>query len=516
MLPEDPRDRRIAQLEAENAELRALLQKAMEQIAAITQRLNDLEAKNAALVAENAVLRAENTELKAENAELKARFTGNSRNSSRPPSSDPPWEKLRKTRGKKNAPKRLRGGQPGHRGHRREPLPPEQVDCIEHHRPARCPRCGASLSGADPRPRVHQVIDLLDFRPFVTEHRLHALTCAACGATARGTLPPETPKGLLSDRIVALLSLFTGKYKLSKRSARELLQDCFGLTVSAALVTRAEQQTSVALAPPVSAAREHVKAAPIVNADETGWFEGCKRAWLWVAATLNVTVFLIVRSRSAEMAKALLGESFSGFLVSDRYCGYLWVNDERRQFCWAHILRALQGIIDRGGTGARTGKQLLTTAIGCFREWYRVRDGTRSLASFQELVRLPWGYIDSFEDGLRRGALSEDPKVARFCRELLSKKECLWRFVDVPGIEPTNNRAERSLRHAVLWRRSSFGTQSERGSRYVERMLTTVETLRLQKRPVLAFLMDALRAHRLGLAAPSLLPQAADATPAAA
>ena len=509
MLPEDPRDRRIAQLEAENAELRALLQKAMEQIAAFSHRLVELEVKNTELAARV-------VELEAENAELRARFDSNSRNSSRPPSSDPPWEKLRKTRGDPKAPKRKPGGQPGHRGHRRELLSPDLVDLVLDHRPECCAHCQAKLAGVDPQPWVRQVIDLKDFRPFVTEHRQHLLVCPACGAKTRGMLPPGTPTGLLSDRIVALLSLFTGKYKLSKRNARELLQDCFGLTVSAAQVTRSEQQTSAALAPPVAEAHQHVKKASVVNADETSWYEGCKRAWLWVAATLTVTVFLIVRHRSSAMAKELLGESFAGYLVSDRYCGYLWVNHLRRQFCWAHILRALQGFIDRGGAGARTGEHLMRYAIGLFREWYQVRDGTRSLASFQKLVRMPWGYIDSFEDVLKRGAAGPDKQLARFCRELLLKKECLWRFVDVPGVEPSNNRAERSLRHAVLWRRSSYGTRSAAGSRYVERMLTTVETLRLQNRPVLAFLEEALRAHRLGLPAPSLLPQVADAMPAAA
>lgn len=516
MLPEDPRDRRINELEAENASLRSLLQKATEQFAALTQRLTELEAKATEFEVKNLQQAARIVELEAENADLRARFDSNSRNSSRPPSSDPPWEKLRKTRGDPKAPKRKRGGQPGHRGHHRELLSPDLVDLVLEHRPECCAHCQAKLVGIDPRPWIRQVIDLKDFRPFVTEHRQHQLVCPVCGAKTRGMLPPGTPTGLLSDRIVALLSLFTGKYKLSKRNARELLQDCFGLTVSAAQVTRAEQQTSAALAPPVAEAHEHVKAAPIVNADETGWFEGCKRAWLWVAATLTVTVFLIVRNRSSANAKALLGEHFAGFLVSDRYCGYLWVNDQQRQFCWAHLLRTLQGFIDRGGVGAATADALLRYAIGLFGQWYRVRDGTRTRESFQRLVRTPWGYIDSFEDTLKRGAKSPDRKLARFCKELLDRKECLWRFVDVPGVEPTNNRAERSLRHAVLWRRSSYGTRSAEGSRYVERMLTTVETLRLQQRPVLAFLMEALRAHRLGLPAPSLLPQPTAAMPAAA
>lgn len=516
MLPEDPRDRRIVQLEAENAELRAMLQKAMEQIAALSQRLGELETKCVAQAARIADLEAENAELRAENTELKARLTGNSRNSSRPPSSDPPWEKLRKTKGKKNAPKRLRGGQPGHRGHCREPLPPEQVDRVLNHRPRRCPRCGTDLSGLDPHPRVHQVIDLQDFRPFVTEHRVHTLTCTACGMTTPGTLSDDVPKGLLSDRVVALLSLFTGKYKLSKRSARELLQDCFGLTVSAALVTRAERQTSVALAAPVQAAQAHVQTAPIVHADETGWFEGRVRAWLWVAATLTVTVFRIVRHRTAEMARELLGEQFAGYLITDRYAGYLWVDDSRRQFCWAHLLRAIQGHIDRGGVAGLLGKRLMRSAVSLFRSWYWMRDGTLSRAAFQQRVRQLGGCIYVFEQDLDCAVRSDDHRLKQFCKELLARRECLWRFVDVEGIEPTNNRAERSLRHAVLWRRSSYGTQSEAGSRYVERMLTTVETLRLQRRPVFAFLVEALRAHRLGLAAPSLLPQAADVTPAAA
>ncbi len=481
MPPQDPRDRRIAELERT--------------LDVVLRKLAELEAENAALRAENAALQAKVTE-------LEARLNTNSSNSSRPPSSDPPWTQLARKRGQPGQ-RRKRGGQPGHQGHHRERLEPQAVvDLL----PGRCAACRRLLPGRDPQPAWHQVVDLVDGRSVVTEYRLHRRRCR-CGATTRALLPPGVPTGAFGPTLLALVALLTGKYRLSKRAVQELLHDLHHVRVSLGAIARVERTVSAALAAPVAAVEAQVHKAPVVHADETGWREGTRRAWLWVAVAAHLAVFRISRSRGAQVAKELLGAAFRGFLVSDQWSGYTWVDHKRRQLCWAHLLRKFQGWIDRGGEAARVGRRLRRLAKQMFAWWFRVRDGTLSHRTFQR--RMERRVIPAFTEALDVAACGSAPGVARPCHDLFMMSEALWTFVRHPGIEPTNNAAERALRHAVIWRRSSLGTQSEVGSRFVERILTTVTTLRLQERKVFDYLIRACQHHLLGIAAPSLLPDCA-------
>jgi transposase len=234
--------------------------------------------------------------------------------------------------------------------------------------------------------------------------------------------------------------------------------------------------------------------------DETGWFEGFKRSWLWVAVTTTVTVFLVAKHRSYEAAKTLLG-SFAGVVVSDRAKAYLPL--KLRQLCWAHLLRDFEAMVERGGACAQVGGLLVAAAQALFHIWHNARDGTYSQSYYRARMTLLRKQVHQH---LQQGVEQAGPKTAATCQELLGLEPYLWTFVTHPEVEPTNNAAERAERGAVLWRKGSFGTQSDRGSRFVERMLTVVMTLRQQRRNVLEFLTEALSSHRAGLPAPSLLP----------
>jgi transposase len=205
------------------------------------------------------------------------------------------------------------------------------------------------------------------------------------------------------------------------------------------------------------------------------------------------------------VAKHLLGEDFAGLLVTDRWSGYQWYDAGLRQVCWAHLTRDFQGFIDRGGKGARIGKKLMRQRDRMFKWWQQVRDGTLPRAQFSRRMRKVERTVGQL---LRQAAKRAEKKTAGMAREILSLEKALWAFVDMPGVEPTNNFGERCIRHAVMYRKTSFGTQSPEGSRFVERILTVVTTLKLQQRSVLDYLTDALHSHRRGLAAPSLLPEA--------
>lgn len=467
-MPElDPRDARIAELEAKVAWL-------MERVA----------------------------KLEAENAELRARLGQNSQNSSLPPSSDPPGT----PREPKAPTGRARGGQPGHKGHKRERLPADRVVPVL---PSRCVRCQRPLRGRDPDPRIHQVVELPEIRPDVTDYELHELGCE-CGARTRASLPAGIPQGAFGPRLTAAVALCTSRFHMPKRMAQEFLRDMLGIEVALGSISKMEQAVSEAIAVPVEEARAAVREQAVAHQDETGWHEGITdgrkgRAWLWVAVTALVTVFRIARSRGAEVTKEMLGEDFRGFLVVDRWAAYRWVARGMRQLCWAHLVRDFCCFAERGGAGGKIGEQLLQRAAIMFRWWHRIRDGTLTRRTFQRRMKPVERSVARL---LRKAALCGDAKIEGMAKEILKHEPALFTFVYALGVEPTNKKAERALRNAVIWRKISFGTDSERGSRFVERILTVTTTLRQQQRHALAFLTAACDAALHRRPPPSLLPAA--------
>ncbi len=384
-------------------------------------------------------------------------------------------------------------------------MPPEQVKRLVVVKPISCAACGALLLGEDPRPARHQVTDLPRIEPEVIEYQRHTLTCRACGAQTQADWPVEKPAGHFGPRLQATVGYLTGRVGASQREVEEVLETVCHTDVGLGSIAALEQAVSEALAAPVAEAQAYVQAQATANVDETSWHERAQRAWLWVSATPLVTVFLLVATRGAEGVKRLLGQAFPGIVGSDRWSAYNWLDPERRQLCWAHLTRDFQAFVERGGESARLGRALLACVKPMFSLWHRVRDGTLSRADFQAALRPVQIRVGEL---LREGTQLAQTKTAHTCANLVKLEVALWTFVRVAGVEPTNNRAERPLRRAVLWRRRSFGTQSEAGSRFVERILTTVTTLRQQKRDVLDYLTEACAAAVRGEPPPSLLPNA--------
>jgi transposase len=436
-------------------------------------------------------------------ADLEERLGKNSTNSSKPPSSDPPSVKRRPpapASGKK------RGGQPGHRRHSRPLVPPERLRQVIECKPPACRCCGHNLQGDDPQPLRHQVAELPPIEPTVDEYRLHRLECPHCGTSTCAALPPGVPTGAFGPRLRAILSVLAGAYRLGKRPIRQLASDLFGLSISVGMIARLERQAAGELQAPVEELRRYVRDADSAHIDETSWKQGRDKAWLWVAVTRLVTVFAIATSRGAEVARDLLGTDRRKVVISDRFKSYTWI--KRRQFCWAHLDRDFQAMVDRGGESAEVGRRLLAHSQRIFDWWHRVRDGTMARATLQSHVAM---LRFAFRDDLRRGDACACAKTAGTCRELLAAAIHLWTFVRVEGVEPTNNDAERALRHGVIYRKLSGGTESEAGSRFVERMLSVVATCRQQEINVLDYLTRCYQARLDGKPAPSLLPRTSTA-----
>lgn len=424
----------------------------------------------------------------------------NSRNSSQPPSSDPPYKRP-PPQSKKSG--RKRGGQKGHPGRGRPLKPPDQVSRVVISKPTACCACGALLLGTDPQPCRHQVCELPRIEPEVIEYQVHSLRCLACGTHNQGEWPAEMPSGSFGPRTQATIGYLSGRIGASRRDTAEIMATLFHLDIALGSIPAQEQRVSQALAQPVEEAADFVRQQAVANVDETGWYEMRANFWLWVCATAAVTVFRISDNRNQAEAQQLLGPDYRGVVGSDRHSAYNWLDPERRQACWSHLGRDFQAFVDRGGESAIIGSLLLAQVQTFFPLWYRVRDGTLSRADFQvalQPIRQEVGHL------LRIGTLLKSAKTRRTCANILKIEPALWTFVDQEGVEPTNNAAERALRRGVLWRRRSFGSQSQAGSRFVERILTAVTTLRQQNRDVLDYLTQACQAAILDVAAPSLLP----------
>jgi transposase len=380
--------------------------------------------------------------------ELEAQLGQNSSNSSRPPSVDPPQAPVRP---KMPPPGRKRGGQPGHRGACRELLPVEQVDEVVTVVSESCRHCGQAFleSAACGRARVwrHQVVELLPLAVRVTEYQMGVQRCPACGKRTRAALPAGVPRRPFGARLTAVVALLSGRYRLSRRQVRQLLQDLWAVRVSLGAVVRQEQAQSAALAPIVAEARAAVQQAAVVNIDETGWRQEQQRAWLWTAVTAALTVFRIDRRRGGAVVDALLGAEFGGVVGSDRWSAYRRFPAERRALCHAHLKRDFQALVDRGGEAAPIGRWGLAEIERLFGLWHGLRAGECDRPELQRRLIPLQARLGRL---LRRGQGSPDRKAAALCRELRKGWPALWTFARVEGGEPTNNVSERALRPAVL------------------------------------------------------------------
>lgn len=434
--------------------------------------------------------------LRAEVRELRARLNQNSSNSNRPPSSDPPGMNRAARRAAES--QRKRGGQPGHAKSSRPLQPPDEVkSCV----PQTCAKCGSALRGADPDPNRHQVTEIPPIKARVVEYELHALRCRRCGHTTRAELDGDVPRGAFGPRLQSLVATLTGCYRISRRNVRDMMESVFGTPMSLGATSNIERSVSTIVEPYHAQALAFVRKSKVAHPDETGWTENDKSAWMWTSVTAKATVFVIRPSRASEVAKEILGENFRGTNVSDRYSGYAWIDDRQRQSCWAHLIRDFRKIAESGGAAQTIGECLESHAHRLFTYGHRVRDGTLTRAGFQRQVRR---IRPSIHRLLEAGTLCDSRRAASLCRGILDARETLWTFVTTNGVEPTNNAAERALRTAVIWRKPSYGTQSERGSRFVERMLTRGANLRNHGRSLFDFLTEAVSAALRGGPAPAL------------
>lgn len=447
--------------------------------------------------------------LEARIEELERKGSRTSLNSSLPPSRDPPLTRQqRRELARKRAKESLRkpGGQPGHEGKTREPPAPEQIAASSDHLPQGCCGCGLAFCGDEQRfgdPVVHHTWELPVIEPLIFEYRLWRLVCPDCGRARLADLPDGVSGSALGPRMQAHIAALAGVFRLSRRQVVQVVRDMFGCPISLGAVDAAIMRMSRALHDPWLGLRDAVREADAVHVDETSWRLQGATQWLWVAASALAACYRIDPNRTQQAAKELLGEDFGSFVITDRYAGYHWLDVLQQQLCWAHASRQFVDLSERPGQPGKLGHKLLAAArevIGRHRVY--LQDG-HDLAWLERELR---PLRDEIEGLLKQGVRGRHPKTSRFCAGLLDEYGALWTFCEVPGIDATNNAAERALRHAVILRKTQLATQSDNGSRWIERICSIRETCRLQQRSVIAYLTDAATAAQHRQPIPSLAP----------
>jgi transposase len=384
--------------------------------------------------------------------------------------------------------------------------PPERVDRRSDHLPEACSGCGHGFDGSEQRvgdPVIQQKWELPPVRPLIFEYRLLRLCCPGCGKLQLAGLPAGVSGSAFGPKLEAHIATLAGVFRLSRRQVTEVVREMFHIEISTGAVDATIMRMSAILADPWERLREAIREAEVIHADETSWRLRGREQWLWLAATALFACYRIDPSRSQAAAKELLGEDFGGFVVSDRYAGYHFLDVLQQQLCWAHAIRQLIELSERQGAPGKLGGKLVEAAREVFHIHRAYLEGEHTLAWLSERLSPVQERIRILLEGGTRG---RHEKTANFCAGLLEEWQALWTFCEVPDIPLTNNAAERALRHAVIMRKIQGGTQSEQGDRWAERILSVTETCRLQGRPKLAYLTEAATAAHHGQPAPSLLP----------
>lgn len=451
------------------------------------------------------VSRGRIAELEQVVADLLAKLGQNSKNSHLPPSSDSPDER-RKRRNKRKAEQkgRKRGAQKGHSGSHRELVPEDKVNKFVDLYPHECENCWNLLPQVpDASPKRYQQIEIPPLEPHTTEWRRHAVSCPCCGYRTRAPYDEsKIPASSFGPRLMAIMALLTGVYHLSRRKAVGLLSDTMGVEVSLGALSTVESRVSDAVQPAVDAAWQEVVRADVKHTDGTSWAQAGLSMALWTVATSTTTVFKIVADSTKNTLQSLFG-TLHGILVSDRAKALNFWAMDRRQICWAHLLRKFVAFSERDGPAAAFGKQLLDYAGLTFEYWHEFKAGKLSRA---KLIAWMVPVQEQTEALLARASAAGIAGLSGSCADMLLHKEALWTFVGTDGVEPTNNHAEREVRAFVMWRKRSFGTQSPRGNVFAENLMTVAHTARKQKKNVLSFLTDCCQAQHDREPAPLLIP----------
>ena len=481
----------------ERGEAEAIFEQGREAVVSV---LLALSAQNERLEAQVEKLSARIARQDERIATLERQLGRSSRNSSQPPSADPP----RPPRRGKGSSGRSQGAQPGHEGKGRPLLPAWAVDEVVEHWPQKC-GCGHVFCAADlvaeGEPARRQVEELPVMAVGVTEHQCHSVRCPGCGKRRAGVLPAHVAASAFGPRLQAAVVTLSVRNRISRRDVVELCEQLFSSRISAGTVDAILARAADALTEPCADLLDRVRRARAVNMDETGWrLRGTQRA-LWGMFSERHAILQVTPDRHEDCAKELLGAS-AAIVTSDRWWAYGYLPVRRRQVCWSHLQRDFAFHAEGRGIEKEMGQAGLRVCDELFWAW-EIFQHTGDRHDLKRRVRV----LQRELKPILREHASKKARYRhgrRFARNVLKVWPALWTFANRPGVQPTNNHAERALRSAVIYRKLSLGSQSETGEQRVARLLSAHTTCRLQRRSLHAYLIDVLTARAHGQPAPLL------------
>jgi len=469
------------------AELEGQLAERDRRIATLETQFAELQARFAALSEQNAKL-----------LEQVAKLSKNSSNSSKPPSSDI----VKPPRPASPSGPRKTGGQFGHPGAHHQPFSESQLNDHWEQVPAHCPR-GHDLAGQPAQaPKILQQVELAPDPVVRTEYRRPGVLCPICDEMVYADLPAGVIDGqLFGPRLLALLGYMKGSLHTTYSGLESFCRDVLGLEVSRGHLGNALVRVSTALAPAYAELAARIPTEPVLNIDESGWKDRGSNYWIWIFATSAMSFFVIARSRSSQVLRTVLGETYRGTIVSDFFSAYVKYANLLQQFCLAHLIRENKFIAELPDPFERAfGRTLLLQFKRLFHFWH-LRE-TIPKDRFDRLMQKIQNRIFALAE---RENL---PKHSARLAKRLRKHDCaLFRFLFDPAVSPTNNLAEQSIRHSVLNRRLTQGSRSLWGRQWNERIFTVIGTCRKQGRSAWQFLQETVSAHYFHTQRPSLIPQ---------
>ena len=453
------------------------------------RRIAELEKQVAELLAQVAKL-----------TEQVARLSKNSSNSSKPPSSDivkPPKPD------NPNGPRR-QGGQPGHKGVTRSPFRPEQIDRVEELYPTRCLHGHDGKLEPTGQSKIQQVAELCQNPLEITEYRLHAYCCSICGELVWAQLPPDVVEGqLFGPRLQALIAYMKGSLHASYTGLEEFCREVMDINVARSHLCNTIARVNDALTEPYEELAKYIPTELVLNIDESGWKDKGVKYWIWVFCTSTISFFCIAKSRGSKVLQSVLGETYSGTIISDFFSAYVKYANRLQQFCLAHLIRDIKFLTTLPGEAdKRFGERLLIDFKRLFHFWH-LREKIPKERFDRVMLRIKDRVLRLAEPC----ALGERSKGRTLARRLVKHGDAIFRFLFDPAVPPTNNAAERGIRTAVIDRRITQGSRSPMGREWNARIWTVLGTCRKQGRSAWQFLQNALSAHHFQMPAPSLLPQ---------
>jgi transposase len=439
----------------------------------------------------------------------------NSTNSSKPPSSDGLAGAQRRRCSPRKKSGRKPGGQPGHMGQERQRA--QKPDRTEEVLPVQCKHCGTTLPQTPEERQTtgdvfcRQIVDLPEvILPVVTEYQYPKLVCPGCQKGTRAELRSEHAHEI-GERLTATVSYLISARKMTRRDVQATLQDLLSVNISVGSVQKAWEETADAVEAPYTELEEALPSEPVLNSDETGSRTNGDKRWVWVLCSSWFVFYHIACSRGVEVLVELLGEAFAGILCSDRCPTYLSYHRGLAQFCWAHLQRTLKGIAEFAATAEAVhfARDMLSAVERLFGLWNRFRGEAgpgehlltrseliqESIPIQKKICRLAMKFLDS-----------EDREVRNFATAIYMHWDKLFTFIEQEGVDPTNNVSERAMRLFVLIRKITYGNRSAKGEVALARLLTVMQTCKLQQRPLFSYLLTAVHCHRRRQPAPSLRP----------